>query len=158
MKKVLSMLMVVVLVAAAGSVFAAGSATINVSATVAGICKFSTASANLAFGTLNPDPAAVNAPGAGTISFWCTKGVGAPTFAITGYTLGAVRQMSGTGANTDKLDYSIDSLTPDANTNLGPSAPRTLTLSGTSYVAGANGYNNITADAYSDSVVLTVIP
>ena len=158
MKRLMLVLMVVVLVGVAGSVFAAGSATINVSATVAGICKFSTASANLSFGTLTPDPTAVDAPGSGTISFWCTKGVGAPTFAITGYTLGAVRQMSGTGANIDKLDYSIDSLSPDASSNTGPSAPRTLTISGTAYVAGASGYNSITADAYGDSVVLTVTP
>ena len=158
MKRILTILVVMAVVAAAGSVYAAGSATINVSATVAGICKFSTASSNLAFGTLNPDIAAADAPGSGTIQFWCTKGVAAPAFAISGYTLGTVRQMSGTGANTDKLDYSIDALAPDANTNLGPSSPRTLTISGTARVAGASGYNSIAADSYTDSVTLTVTP
>lgn len=157
-KYVLAITMALVVVVMAGSALAA-TATINVSATVAGICKFTTGAATLAFGTLTPDVAAADVTRTGTISFWCTKGVAAPAFDITTpvYTLGNILQMTGT-AYGESLDYSIDSLTPDANPNTGPAAPRTLTISGRVYVAGANGYNAVSADTYNHNVTLTVTP
>jgi spore coat protein U-like protein len=66
---------VIATVAFAGGAFAADSATVDVSATVVGVCKYSTNTGSVSF-TLDPS---VGGPVNGTLSqpaFWCTKGTG----------------------------------------------------------------------------------
>lgn len=133
---------------------AADTANLTVSATVVGTCKFNSVGA-LNFGNLDPVLGGnVNASDNNTI-FWCTKGVSTDTISAGQGSnwSGTSRQMVDS-VSTDLIPYSL-TLTPDANPNLGPSSPRTLTISGT--VLGAD-YVGKSAGNYLDTVVLTINP
>ena len=154
MKKCLALAMVFGLVLGfAGTVKAGDSNTLTVSAVVSGTCKFSSGSSSLDFGALDPASGS-DVTASTTTNFWCTKGV--TTDVITpGQGLhwsGSVRQMS--EPNGEVIPYGLV-LTPDGNTNQGPTLPRTLTISGT--VLGAD-YLSKRAGNYSDTVTLTIIP
>jgi len=138
----------------AGISHAAASNTLTVSATVAGTCKFSSATSTLNFGALDPSVGS-NVNASGTTQFWCTKGVS--TDAVAGdngaHWSGSSRQMHD-NVSGDNIPYSL-SLTKDGNPNNGPASPRTLTISGT--VLGTD-YTGVSAGSYADTVTLTINP
>lgn len=144
----------------AGTAMAADTATVTVTATVQGTCKFNPAAQTptLAFGTLTPDVAAGNVTGSTSLTYWCTKGVtplwtvqAAQPLPYTGTIPGV------TAGNTDVIRYTIDSVTV-SGPSLGPGTTRTATVNGTIYANGANGYNLATADGYSGTFVMELNP
>lgn len=155
MKRILTAVVAVLLVAVAGAALAASSTNITVTANVQGTCKFTTGTYTLAFGDLDP---ALNTSvtKTGNVQFWCTKGSAAiPTFAAGdgSHYSGGTRNMQGPGS--DLIPYVIDSFTADTNANLGPGTPRTVTIQGT---IPANSYGDKSFGAYSDTVSITITP
>jgi len=132
------------------------SANLQVTATVGAKCKVTTTA--MAFGSLDPtlttDPTAT-----GTASYKCTKGTAVTSFQVGTVTAGATGttgQMSGTGANTDKITYEIKWTNPAAFTGdgLGASASeRSVTLNGK--ILNAN-YVNVTPDSYTGTIGVAV--
>lgn len=137
------------LLCAAGFAQAAGSADINVSATVQGICKFQAASADLAFGSLDPS-GGVDATASGSIDYKCTNGTAAPTVSFNSGT--GSRTMSG-GGNT--LAYTITLGSTVAGTGFGSGQEKTLTLGGT--ISAAN-LENAKAGLYTETVQININP
>jgi spore coat protein U-like protein len=136
----------------ASTAFAGGTATLTVQATVAGNCKFNTASATMNFGTLDPANA-TDASGAASLQFWCTKSA---TYSITddggANKSGTQRRMKDAGTNY--VNYSIGAYTATGTGN-GKGSPITLNLTGA--VLNAD-YVNAAAGAYSDTVTFTITP
>lgn len=139
-------------VLAMGTVALAGdTATVNVSATVVGTCKFITGG-SVSF-TLDPSTGGdVN----GTVvqpTFWCTKG--------TSYTISDDNGLHESGT-THRMKHSIQeeyipyTFTYTATgTGMGPSSPMTMNISSKVY---ASDYLNASAGDYSDTVTLTITP
>jgi spore coat protein U-like protein len=147
---------------------AGGTATVNVTAEVKGTCKFTTASATLDFGDLDPSsPTDVDA-GPVTLKFWCTY--------PTDYTIGDNNGKNASGTthrliNTsvtpnDYIPYnycydltSISSCSSDTSSvtgqGKGPQNLITLYIAGT--ILGSN-YANASAGSYSDTVTMTISP
>lgn len=145
-------LLAMIAVAAFATSAAAADAVVGVSASVTGVCKYSTATGSVAF-TLNPATGgAVN----GTLSqpaFWCTKGA---SYAITddlgaNDSGGAYRMKHATLA--EYIPYSFTYTT--SGTGAGKSAPVTMDIAAS--VAEAD-YVDASVGSYSDSVTLTITP
>jgi len=153
MKKILSMVMVIGMLAMAGSAMASGTNTLTVSASVTGTCKFVSGTSTLNFGALDPSSSS-DVNGSGTTTFWCTKGTTQTLSAGNGANWdGSKRNMLDT-VSSDKIPYTL-TLTPDGGTNQGPGSPRTLTINGT--ILNAD-YISKTAGSYSDTVTLNITP
>jgi spore coat protein U-like protein len=155
MKKILVLALAMGLVMALGGVaMAADSNTLTVQASVVGTCKFYAPKTSLLdFGNLDPS-IGNNVNGSTTTQFWCTKGVTTDAVSAgngSNYASGS-RNMLGPGG--DLIPYTLG-VSKDATSNGGPLSPRTLTISGS--VAGSD-YLSKSAGAYSDTVVLTIIP
>lgn len=142
---------------AATSGFAASdTATLNVTASVAAVCKL-TLSGDMAFGALDPT-LTTNATASVTASYKCTKGTPVTSFTVNSTTTGSYAgSMAGaTAGNTDAIPYTITWTNPTAYTGAGLGATitgKSVTLSGT--VTNAN-YVNVTPDSYSGSVGVAV--
>ena len=144
-----------VLAGAALSAAAADNQNLNVSASVQGICKFSSAVQTLSFGSLDPsNPGPITGTGA-AVTYKCTKGT-----AATGVSAGNGNNFSGGSRRmsngTDFIPYTL-SLSNDTQTGLGfgPAGNLNLTVSGS--VAAAD-YQNVSAGSYTDIVQLTIAP
>lgn len=136
---------------------AADTATLTVNANVSGICKFqaATASVTLANSGVNIDPSiATSATGSTTLAYKCTKGQ-TPVFANgqglnwTG-TSNAVKHAT----LTDVMAYTLTLTGAGTGNGFGPAA-QNLTIAGT--ITQAN-FQNASAGAYSDTVVITMTP
>jgi len=145
-------------IAVALPVRAADSITVPVSATVLGVCKFSTPqspSVVIANTGANIDPSlGGNATGSANILYRCTTGA-VPSFALTGgATLTLTCSTAGTcGASTMAATMS---LTPPGSPNgQGFATDLTLVLSGT--IPSAT-YSTMAAGTYSASQVVTINP
>ena len=151
MKKILMAMVAVAAVAMAGIAVAADTATIGVSATVAGNCKvLSPGSISYAL-----DPA-TGGIAAGTVTqptFWCTK---ASAYTITDpgglYDSGGSKRMKHA-----ILDEYIPYTFTFTATGTGAGRGTTLSMDIASTVAEAN-YINASAGNYADSVTLTFTP
>lgn len=154
MKKITLSAVALAIVAMAGTAMAAGTNTLTVNANVVGTCKFSAAASTLAFGAIDPTVGA-NVTGSTTAQFWCTKGVVADTITANNGAnwSGTSRQMKDV-VSGDLINYGV-ALVKDANPNVGPGTPRTLTVNGS--ILGAD-YTSKTAGNYSDTVTLTINP
>jgi hypothetical protein len=75
MKTIRTMIITAVFVALASSAFAVGNATLTVTADVLPTCSFTTTTATLAFGSIDPT-AAVDATASTSISYNCSSGLG----------------------------------------------------------------------------------
>jgi len=144
MKKVL--LTAVLVLAMAGMAFAADNATVSVSASVLGTCKFTTTSANLAFGSLDPAVGG-NASASATLSFWCTKGA---TVTVSDNKSGTYNLSNG----TENIPYSV-TYTPASTTGAGKSSPINLTVAGTIQEAD---WVNASAGTYTDTITVSINP
>lgn len=155
MKKILLLVAVMTIVAIAGAAMAANSNTLTVSASVLGSCKFEAAASTVNFAAALDPTVGTDQNASGTTTFWCTKGSGAPIITADNGSNwnGTKRQMHDT-VSGDLIPYTL-TLTPDANPNLGPSSPRTLTIGvavlGTDYTANSAGN-------YADTVRLSINP
>ena len=133
--------------------------TLDVSATVAGVCKFNAAgptALTIATGAGVIDPSAVGpATGTANVTFRCTTGT---TSAITGDNglnfLGASRRVRNGAANY--MSYAF-SLTNAAQVGTGHGAGQDKTVAVNASIVAAD-YQNATAGAYTDTVVLTITP
>lgn len=156
MKKTRLSLTMIALCAAAGisstAALAADTASVAVSATVSGNCKFNSGGA-VSF-TLDPS---ATADAAGTVTqpaFWCTKGSSFTLSDDDGANesgVGAQRMKHATLA--EYIPYSFAYTT--SGTGTGKGTPITLDISST--VVNAN-FVNASAGAYADTVTLTINP
>ena len=127
---------------------AANTTSVGVSATVAGICKFSaTTGSTLSFGSIDPSGTAA-ATASVTLPFQCTKSA----------TSAASIQSGGTAlvSSTNTMAYS-SSLTGVVQTGsgFGSGATLTMTLNGT---VAAAVYQAAAVGTYVDSIVVSVSP
>lgn len=152
MKKVLLVLAVMVAFAVLPAIsMASGTATVTVSATVVGTCKFNSGG-TVSF-SLDPS---VGGNVAGTVTqpqFWCTKNA---NYTITDddglYESGTTHQMKHSTL-MEYIPYSFSYTT--TGSGLGKNNPITMDIS--SSVAEAD-YIDASAGSYSDTVTLTVNP
>lgn len=129
----------------------ADTATVAVSASVTGVCKFN-GGGTVSF-TLDPTS---SADATGTVTqptFWCTKGVSATLSDDTGlYLSGGSKRMKLSSA-AEYIPYAFTYTT--TGTGTGKSTPITMNIAST--VVNAN-FINATAGAYADTVTLTIAP
>ena len=126
---------------------AAGSHTLNVSATVQGTCTFDLPNSPLAFGNIDPSlttPATASA----TVDFHCSNG---QAYAVT---------LAGTGAYTltgpSTINYSASITAGAAGTGSGmTAAPSQVTVGAT---IAAVDYQNANAGVYAGTLTLNVAP
>jgi spore coat protein U-like protein len=133
---------------------AGDNATVNVTANVVGTCKFTTDSATLDFGNL--DPAVGSDVTKNTsLEFWCTKNA---TYTVTDddglYETGTDQNRMKHATLAEYIPYSF-SYTPTTGSGAGKDSPLTLNISGT--VLGSD-YINASAGSYSDTVTMTISP
>jgi hypothetical protein len=150
--------------ACAGAASAADTATLLVSATVLGVCKFSgtpTAMAITSPSVTYLDPTLTsNGTGTSTVSYKCTK-TSSPTLSVGGtatspYSASGSNGLSSGGGSPTYIPFSIAWTQPAANSGAGFSAAAsTLTLTGT--VLNTD-YVNANAGTYSASVALSINP
>jgi spore coat protein U-like protein len=147
------------LIAGTAVVAEAGTATLAVSATVLtkSNCLFSTRTATLDFGALDPaNP--VNATANATIPFVCRGSAPIATFAVSGdggrYSSGpGNRRMRHATNLSEFLPYTM-TLSPASGT-VPKNAAQTLTVTGT--VLGSD-FRGALAGSYADTVVLSILP
>jgi spore coat protein U-like protein len=141
-------LVIATLACAAGSASAAGSTTLNVSATVNTVCKFQSATVPIAFGSLDPDAGAqtVNTG----VAYKCTNGAAAPSVAFASGT--GSRNMT-SGANS--LAYSITLGATQAGTGFSAGQEKTLTIQAQ---IAASALLDAPAGTYTENVQLNITP
>lgn len=142
-------------IAAASTLASAGDTqNLSVTASVTGLCKFSSAAQTFTFGTLDPSAAVVTAGSGASVTYKCTKGT-----APTSLTAGNGSNFSGSRRMTNGTDFIPYTLTVAGGTQpgLGFSTGKDLSLTLTGSVAAAD-YVDVSAGSYTDTVVLTVAP
>jgi hypothetical protein len=147
MKSIKLALLAIVLVGlfGVGNVFAAATATIDVSATVLGTCSFDTTSYTMAFGDIDPASSG-DVTQTVDLIFTCSNG--------TTYTLDDIsgpQSMTGT-VPPGSLAYSIDGYTLS---ELGTGSSQTLTITGR--IADTD-YQVAAADVYTDTLTIDINP
>ena len=152
MKKIL--LCAVVAATFAAPAIAGDTATLAVSATVTGTCKFTTGTFNMNFGALDPS-AAANQTQSTNLSYKCTKGQAATSFSfdLDSSSPASVNITNG----TDNIPVSL-SWTVPAATGTGFGVGSTpITMSVTGDILGVD-YANVSAGAYTKNVSVVVAP
>ena len=145
---------IIVLIWLTGAGMASDSNTLTVQASVVGTCKFNSSTSTLNFGSLDPSLGS-NVNGSTTTLFWCTKGVTTDAVSSSnGLNFAAGKRGMKDAVSGDVIPYTLG-LSKDLNSNAGPTAPRTLTISGN--ILGAD-YTGKTAGSYSDTVTITLTP
>ena len=127
---------------------------LNVTASVAGVCKFKSGAADtLAFPALDPS-VGTNVNASQNVLYWCTKGVTGATVAMgNGLNFaGGKRQMKDT-VSGDVIPYTLT--VAQSGTPGGPTVDLTAAITG--QVLGTD-YTAKSAGSYSDTVVLTLNP
>lgn len=157
MKRLLVGFMTVAMLIAATAImqqqaFAADTASVAVSATVVGTCKFNSGG-TMAFGNLDPASGAdVNA----TLTqpaFWCTKGSSYTLSDDDGlYESGTTHRVKH-AASADYIPYTFTYTS--TGTGTGRTSPITMNIAGT--IAGTD-YVDAPVGGYADTVVLSVNP
>jgi len=151
MKRLLVVFMAIGLLAAASGALAADTATVAVSATVTGTCKFNSGG-TLSF-TLDPSTGGnVN----GTVSqpaFWCTKGASYTLSDDDGLNKSGTTHRMKHATLTEYIPYSFAYTT--TGTGTGKSAAITMDIA--SAVTEAD-YINASAGSYTDTVTLSITP
>lgn len=127
---------------------AAADVTVTVSATVAEVCVFSSNTATVNIGSIDPSQAGP-ATGSGTFSYRCTSGV-TPSFSGALTTLDLEN-----GANTMTATLSYAPATIAPGTGLGAAQAKTRTINAS--IAQAD-YENKPAGLYTKNFVITMTP
>jgi spore coat protein U-like protein len=146
----------------AGSIYASGSAIMNVSATIVSksTCSFKTNAANLAFGALDPLSPADRSASA-TAIFTCRGSAPTVVYLITQnsglYNTGpGMNRMRHATTPTAYLPYSL-ALTPASGSFPRETPPQDHTVTVTGTVRGMD-YQAALAGNYADTVTLTINP
>lgn len=151
MKK-LSLITAIILTSIAGSVFAAENQTVSVSANVQERCKFSATIAAVVFTAIDPSTTgAKTAPL--SLTYRCTKGTLATAITISA---GTPTAMAGTGGNTDTMAFTVGTFTAPT-VGLGFAAGAASSSGATLSIAQA-AYQDVKADTYTGSVVVSISP
>lgn len=136
---------------ASGFASAADSSTLAVTANVPGICKFSTASTPLAFGSVDPSLTADKVVPV-NVNYKCTKNTSSLGVTAAG---GTTRTMVGPTA-ADTMGYTLAfSGGTQAGKGFGPGQDLILVVTGTITAAQ---YQNAAAGAYAENVTLNITP
>jgi len=148
-------LLIALLAAAVAAPAAAGdTATLAVSASVSGTCKFTTATFNMNFGALDP-AAAANQTQSTALTYKCTKGQAATSFSFDADAASPASVNITNG--TDNIPVSL-SWTAPATVGTGFGAGSTaisMTVQGD--ILGTD-YANVSAGAYTKNVAVVVAP
>lgn len=147
MKRTLSTLVAIALLFAGSHALAAGTATVDISATVLGTCSFS-AGDTFTFAALDPTSGASPSLTQAAVTFACTSGTG---FTITddgGVNTGTHDLDDGSG---NQIAYNFNY----AGAGVGTGNNQNLSI--TVDIPFAN-YQNAPAGAYSDTVTLSINP
>lgn len=135
----------------AGAAHAADSHTITVNATVAGTCKFNSATSTVSM-TLDPT-LSTNVNQSGSVQYRCTKGT-TPAFALSsGSTSSAVGGNLVNGA--ESIPYTFTSVSGGDGTGMAAGQEKTLSVTVTVNQANAA---NVTPATYSDTIAITLTP
>jgi spore coat protein U-like protein len=145
---------------------AGDNATVNVTATVVGTCKF-LSGATLNFGSLDPS-VGTNKDATTSLTFWCTKGATYTIIDNNGANKSGTTQRMKHATLTEYIPYTFcynstgPAPTPcttdtasDTGTGRGRRSPITLNISGT--VVGTD-YVDASVGSYSDTVTMTINP
>jgi spore coat protein U-like protein len=141
----------------ATAVFAAGalaadSATVGVSASVVGVCKYSTATGSVSF-TLNP---ATGGPVSGTLSqpaFWCTKGASYTITDDNGLNESGTTHQMKHATLTEYIPYTFTYTA--TGTGSGKSTPITMNIAAS---VAESDYIDKSEGSYADTVTLSITP
>lgn len=151
MVKRILLIVAIAMIALSGVASASDTATVTVSATVVGTCKFLT-DGSVSF-SLDPS---VGGNVSGTVTqptFWCTKG--------TSYTITDDDGLNESGTTHQMKHASLNEYIPYSfsytSTGTGSGRTTTLTMNIASSVNEAD-YQNASAGSYSDTVTLTINP
>jgi spore coat protein U-like protein len=145
---VLKVIAAAVLASTAGLASAAGNTTLNVTATVSAVCKFTAATmTDIGLGTIDPSAVAAAVTGTSDITYKCTRGT-TPVVTITG---GGTRTLT-SGANTIAYTFSLG--THDQGTGYSAAAAATKVVATASIAQAAA--QDAAAGAYSDTVTLSI--
>ncbi len=149
------------IIAAFGSAATAASTThnVNVNANVTGNCRFNDAGPTTLLiqndGSGNIDPSSTtDATGTATVPYRCTKGTVASVSAGNGNNHDGTNRRVTDG--TEFMAYSLN-LSGDTQTGTGHGVGQDLTLTLDSTITAA-AFQNVSAGAYADTVVLTITP
>lgn len=153
-------LAVAALVGATCATAASTTHTLTVSATVHGTCKFNDAGPTVLTiansGTVIDPSVASNATGTVNVPFRCTKGTSSSITDNGGDHLGGgIKHVATLGGDLMAYSLGYDGTDVQAGTGMGSGHDLTLAVRGTILVAD---FENATAGAYTDSVVLTINP
>jgi spore coat protein U-like protein len=144
---VLKAIAAAILASSAGLAAASGSATLNVTATVSAVCKFTGSTmADIALSTIDPSTVAANVTGTTDITYKCTRGT---TPSVTIFSGGTTLTA---GANT--IPYAFSFGTPDTGTGFGAGATATKVV-GTAKIVLSDA-QAAAAGSYSDTVTLAI--
>ena len=131
---------------------------LTVTATVRGVCKFTSAARTLNFDIDPSTPGTISGAMSGAVTYKCTKDtVGTGVTAGNGLHFSGSRRMSDGGATPTYLPYT---LTVSGGTATGTgfgtgSTDSTITITGT---VAESDYANLPVSSYSDTVLLTLTP
>ena len=133
---------------------AGDTATLAVTATVSGTCKFTTGTFNMDFGTLDPS-AAANQSQTTALTYKCTKGQAATSMSFDG---AAVSPTSVNITNgTDNIPVSL-SWTLPATSGSGFGAGSTAISMNVAGAILGSAYANVSAGVYTKNVNVVVAP
>ena len=138
----------------AASAAAGDTATLAISATVSGTCKFTTGTFNMNFGTLDPSAAADQSQVTG-VSYKCTKNTAATSVSFDADATSPATVNITNG--TDNIPVAL-SWTMPATQGSGFGAGSTaITMNVTGDILGTS-YANVSAGAYTRNVAVVVAP
>lgn len=136
----------------AGGALAADSATVGVSASVVGVCKYSTATGSVSF-TLNP---ATGGAVSGTLSqpaFWCTKGASYTITDDNGLNESGTTHQMKHATLTEYIPYTFTYTA--TGTGTGKTTPITMNIAAS---VAESDYINASEGSYADTVTLSITP
>lgn len=131
---------------------------LTVSATVRGVCKFTSGAQTLSFDIDPSTPTSVSGVMSGAVTYKCTNGTaGTGVTADNGLHFSGGHRMSSGGATPTYLPYAltVSGGTATGNGFGAGSTDNPVTISGT---VAATDYANLPATSFSDTVVLTLAP
>lgn len=148
-------LLIAVMAAAFAAPAAAGdTATLAISATVSGTCKFTTGSFNMSFGALDPS-AAGNQTQTTAVTYKCTKNQAATSFSFDGDATSpaSVNITNGTDNIPVALSWTVPA-TAGSGFGVGSTA---ISMDVQGDILGTD-YANVSAGAYTRNVAVVVAP
>jgi hypothetical protein len=133
---------------------AGDTATLAVTATVSGTCKFTTGTFNMSFGTLDPSAAANQTQGT-ALTYKCTKGQAATSFSFDADATSpaSVNITNGTDNIPVALSWTVP-VTLGSGFGVGSTA---ISMTVTGDILGTN-YANVSAGVYTKNVSVVVAP